>query len=314
MVIVSGFSERYSGTTARCYARNVKIPGAPWRRVDDFPISVGITHSALAVDGMKLYMCGGYVPTRSENKGCEYSYFFVSEFSSRFVGGHPGPDTDVCFVYDHSIAPGNGQQWQSMPSLPDGRSGGGLVLSKRINALIYSGGAKRPSAAQYDDFPHTWILPLNGGSGWRRSTDIPFLSNHKSSVTAIDERGAERHYFLGGQERGNENGGNVADNYEFDPVNEVWIKRHDMIFGRGHSSESTLHISCGYVIMAGTANDGKTKEIHYYDIPSDSWTRIGEFPAFINTPVCAIDYENGMLYCETGYVSGRFSEKIKIEV
>jgi hypothetical protein len=54
MVIASGFLEQYALATARCYARNVKIPSAPWRRMDDVPISVGITHCAVVVNGMKL--------------------------------------------------------------------------------------------------------------------------------------------------------------------------------------------------------------------------------------------------------------------
>jgi hypothetical protein len=77
----------------------------------------------------------------------------------RFVGGHPGPHTDVCYFYDHTVAPGNGQ-WKALPTLPIGRSGGGLVKSKALNALIYAGGAERPPGGEYLDFPQAWRLPL----------------------------------------------------------------------------------------------------------------------------------------------------------
>jgi hypothetical protein len=56
-----GFNGEFTQATAACYARNVNVTGAPWRRMDDMPISAGITHGAVAIVGMKFYMCGGYV-------------------------------------------------------------------------------------------------------------------------------------------------------------------------------------------------------------------------------------------------------------
>jgi hypothetical protein len=233
---------------------------------------------------------------------------------TRYVGGHPGPQTGACFVYDHSIAPGNGEQWKAMPSLPEGRAGGGMEKSKARNAIYYAGGAVRPTRWTTVDHPHTWMLPLDGSSGWRATVDIPFLANHMSYVTAVDHRGAERHFFVGGQTGENERTGNVDHNYEWDANKEIWLQRQKLPFPRGHASSSTRAISCGFIMIAGTANVvGPIRDITYYDIPSDKWTKIGELSNSIKTPVCDIDFVNGYLYCETGWVTGRFSTRIRIQ-
>lgn len=100
----------------------------------------------------------------------------------------------------------------------------------------------------------------------------------------------------------NEYTGNIDDNYEFDAVEEKWIKRQNMPFTRGHASSSTTAVPCGYIIAGGSTNEyGKTKDITFYDITSNRWTKIGELPNALNTPVCAIDYAAGMYYCETGW-------------
>jgi hypothetical protein len=228
-------------------------------------------------------------------------------FCVRFTGGHPGPHTDACFVYDHTIAPGTNRQWSRLPSLPLGRAGGGLTYSKAVNAIIYAGGTQ----SGFKDFPDTWMYVLGSSAGWVKKANIPYLSNHKSYVTAIDNMGKERLFYLGGQKGGNEGNGNVDDNYEYDPVNDRWIAGAKMPFARGHASSSTRAVSCGFIVAAGTRNaTGKIKDISYFDIPTNKWTSIGELDGNVNTPVCDIDFVNGYLYCERG----KALKRIKIVV
>jgi hypothetical protein len=235
----------------------------------------------------------------------------------RFVGGHPGRHTDACFVYDHSIAPGSGQQWKALPPLPIGRSGGSLLHLKERNALFYTGGAERPKASVYIDYANSWMLPLDNASttGWMNKMDLPFLSNHMSYVAAKDDLGNDRYYVLAGQLGENEHNGNIDLNYEYDAVREAWVERQKMPFPRGHASSSTIAVSCGFIMVGGITNlTGKTKDIMYYDIPSNTWTKVGESWFGVNTPVCAIDFVRGHLLCETGWATGRFSSRIRIEV
>jgi N-acetylneuraminic acid mutarotase len=238
----------------------------------------------------------------------------------RYVGGDPGPETDVCYIYDHTVTPGNGQ-WKLLPKMPFGRSGGGLFKSKALNTLIYAGGAERPVGGNTKDFPQTWKLPLvaDGSAAavtqWQPTTDTPLISNHMSYVTAVDNAGAEHHYVMGGQRDGAEGDGNFDDIYEFNPVTEVWTQRQDMPLTRGHASASTRAVSCGFIIIAGTSNlIGKITDISYYDIPTNTWTKVGELTKAINSPVCDIDFKNKVLYCETGDPGGKFSKKISIEM
>jgi Galactose oxidase, central domain len=179
-----------------------------------------------------------------------------------------------------------------------------MVYDPNRNALIFAGGAERPQAGNPNavDFTNAWMYDLDQQPGrWQVVSDIPFKSNHMSFASTRDASGRSRLYFVGGQIGENEGSGNVSDNYEFDAVNLQWIKRTNMPFTRGHASSSTNAVPCGYIIAGGSTNEfGKTKDVHFYDIGSDSWTKIGELEGTVNTPVCDIDFEGGYYYCETG--------------
>jgi hypothetical protein len=181
-----------------------------------------------------------------------------------------------------------------------------MVYDPNRKALIFAGGAVRPTAGRPTSVnqPQTWMYEFDN-PGWKAMSDINFLSNHMSYVSTKDATGKTRHYFAGGQTGENEVSGNVADNYEWDAMAERWIERRDMPFTRGHASSSTTAVPCGYIIAGGATNEfGKTNDVSFYDINSNSWTKIGELPMSLNTPVCAIDFVAGTYYCETGlYVS-----------
>lgn len=179
-----------------------------------------------------------------------------------------------------------------------------MVYDPARNALIYAAGAERPQLGN----PHavdqlqTWMYEFATGT-WRALPDIPFFSNHISHATTTDALGQIRHFFVGGQIGENEITGNIDVHYEWDAVNEAWLPRARMPFTRSHASSSTNAVpSCGYILAAGSTNEfGKTADITYYDIATDSWTKLGELPFAVNTPVCAIDFVGGMYYCETGW-------------
>ena len=294
-LLVSGFSQTYNNVTAANYALDTTYRIATWKRMDDFPIAAGTTHSSFVVIGKKLFMCGGY------------------------VGGVPGPHTDKCFIYDHAVAPGAGNQWSTFASLPGGgRAGGAMLYDTSRQALFYTAGAQRPftDSRHADDFSDTWMYSFNNpGLGWTVmvTAQIPFLGNHMSYVTAKDPFGRERHFCLGGQKGENEALGNNKDNYEWDAENEAWFKRQSMPFSRGHASSSTRAIGCGFVIAGGTTNEfNQTADVSYYDIPTDTWTSIGLLPLPINTPVC--DFSNGYLHCQSGYANAKFAYRRPIVV
>jgi Kelch motif len=261
--------------------------------MDDVPTPTGFTHSAYVIVGNTLYTCGGY------------------------IGGNPGHESDVCLKYDHTAM--KGQQWSSLPSLPSGRAGGAMLYIKTTNTLLVATGATRSDPLDIwhsTDYNTVWELSLTDTStGWVQKADIPHKGNHVA-YTTVNHLGTDRHYVFGGQLHEDEAYGNQKELYEYDGVQ--WIRRADMPYGRGHTSSSTFPVgSCGFITAGGAINGKmKTSDIHYYSIVTDTWTKIGNLPAKINTPICdLVDLEDGKyIYCQTGFIRPRFSFRRKIEV
>ena len=278
MVSTGGFSGNFASVTKQMYARNLLVANSPWRRMDDMPAAIAITHAATVVIGLKMYMCGGY------------------------EGPLEGPHVAHCFVYDHSKAPGTGQ-WSTFQSLPNtGSAGGGIIYDKVKNALFYSGGAQRSTVdgnMVTIDQDNTWKYSFDDpSSGWVAATPIPYKANHQSYVT-VQYQGVDRHYFAGGQLDGREIGGNVADVFEFIPSSETWVRRASMPYGRGHTATSTRAYGCGFLIAGGAINGkgyARTNQIHFYHIPSDSWTYIASLPVKKATPKVFMDEKNNNLF------------------
>jgi N-acetylneuraminic acid mutarotase len=292
-VTFGGFIENFSATTNLTYAKDITVPNSPWRKMDDMPLAIPSTHAPTVRIGTKVYICGGY------------------------AGGHPGPHSANCLVYDHSIPPGNGLQWTRFADLPNnGYAGGGMVYDTIRDALYYAGGGQRLVAGNPHpvDSNRTFKYSLNNPTaGWVEIAPIPYKANHLSSVTQT-YLGKERHYFVGGQVGEYEVKQNLADLYEFIAHNESWVKRTLMPFARGHATASTRPFGCGFIIAGGSVNSLTTKrerirDIHYYDIPSDTWTFIGNLSINIPQPTPLVDiHANGYMY----YINGRNSNRRRI--
>jgi hypothetical protein len=290
---IMGFINGYSDATTKVYARDVTVFNSPWRRMDDVPtLTTGITHAATVLVGTKVYLCGGY------------------------LGPHPGQHVPHCFVYDHSIAPGSGQQWSLFPQLPNnGTAGAGMIYDSTQNALFYAGGGQRinPGDVHPVDLNNTWKYSFNNPSlGWQESTPIPYKANHMSYVTHA-AGGQERHFFFGGQEAEIERYGNFADNFEFFAENETWIRRASMPLARGHATSSVRQIGCGFIVAGGSLNRfspkpasgyNRTNDVSYYDIPTNNWTSIGKLPTNGATPIVVI-HPNGYMYYTNDKLSSR---------
>lgn len=287
--VTCGFDTGFFQTTTDTYRRDLSKPDAEWEKQDDYPLDEGVTHGATVVIGDKFYICGGY------------------------LGGHPGPHIPNCFVFDNSVAPGQGQ-WTALPDMPDGRGGGGLTYDSTLNKITYAGGAERPNAdkewyftAVYTvDYLHAWSLDLGDPEAvWQVEPDIPYFGNHMGFVTALDKDSNEHHFYLGGQVGDLEYTGNVDNNYEWDAMSAEWIEKAPLPFARGHASESTRPISCGFFQAGGSFNDyGVTREVTYYDTGTNSWVKIGDLPVPVRTPVC--DVYGEYMECQSGLPDSAF--------
>jgi hypothetical protein len=197
-----------------------------------------------------------------------------------------------------------------------------MIYDLATNTAVFAGGAIRPTAgnAHAEDRQDAWKINLatlgSPGATWQSVKNIPFGANHMSFVTAKDGAGAERHFFVGGQNGENEHTGNVDDNYEYIVASDTWTEHTPMTITRGHAASSTRATNCGYTISGGSSNQQDpghhTADISFYSIPDQNWTKIGDLPFALNTPVCEISPTNpqtGKQYyhCVTGWVDGYFS-------
>jgi N-acetylneuraminic acid mutarotase len=300
MILISGFSGTFDYLTPKNYALDLKTPvSGSWREMDPFPIAVGISHTAHAIDKSKgiIYVCGGY------------------------VGPHPGPPTAECFSFSPS-AP-SGSQWVILPSLPGERAAGAMWYNSKANSLIFGAGASRTDPTNPGhtvDQTDVWELKLNNRTaGWEsHSIRFPYTGNHLGRTTVNFKGSGDRYFVVGGQDNENEYEGNHKETYELNPSTFEWMKRADMPFPRGHISESTIAFNnCGFIIIAGAVNrrpDGetRTKEIHYYDIETDKWSPIGNFTVAVATPICGV--HGHYVYCQSGHVHTDLSVRRRITV
>ena len=291
IVVFAGFIDKLSDVINQTYSRDVTVDGSTWRRMDDMPLTVGVTHAATTTVGMKVYLCGGY------------------------HGGHPGPHVPYCFVYDHSKAPGS-MQWSRITDLPNnGTAGAGMIYDTKGNALYYAGGGQRlvPGSPHPIDVHNTWKYAFdNPQSGWVASAPVPYAANHLSAVTHRNAIGQERHFFVGGQKGEYEISGNLADNFEFIPAKEEWIRRASMPLPRSHATASTRPVRCGFIIAGGSFNSltnkkNRTSNISYYDMNTNSWSSIGEAPVAMATPVVTIHPSGYMYFIDNAQQSFRRS-------
>lgn len=291
--ISGGFVNGFDNVTNHSYARDISVASSPWRKMEDMPVTIGITHAAVVAIGMKLYMCGGY------------------------AGIRPGRHVANCFVYDQSKAPGMGQ-WSTFANLPNGGSAGaGMIYDSATRMLYYAGGARRLKKDSIDatDITGMWKISIDTpSSGWVMSKPFPYKANHLSAVTTKIINGQERHFFVGGQKGENELNGNVGDMFEFIPSTETWIRRASLPSNRSHTTVSTRAIGCGFIMAGGTLNSltalkKRTAEILYYDVPTNRWTTIGKIPIPGATPPVFLD-DNGFIY----FVSNRRTSRSRIAV
>ena len=296
LVVISGFPRNFDAILSnKVYAldltSNVTSPTAVWRAKDDVPLLdniIGLTHGGFVLVNNLLYICGGY------------------------IGVHPGPATTYCFTYNHFGA--KGTQWKAFPSLPAERSGGGLFYDSNVNTLYYATGASRPDPANriYTiDHNEAWSINLaNTQAGWKPIPNVPYQGNHVG-FTTVKYENIDRHYLIGGQLGEDEFTANLNDMYEWSPTMNKWIARAKLPLNRGHFSSSVVpHKNCGFSISGGSTNFGQTSDVTYYDIKTDSWTKIGELPDRLNTPVCAIFGE--YYYCQSGHINKSFSWRRKM--
>lgn len=217
---------------------------------------IDATHTAQAIDGGTVYICGG------------------------FAGKAPGWTVKECWKYDI-----NRNGWERLRDLPEARGGGGMVYVRRKRMLVYAGGNwRRTGEWRGDDKADCWSLTLGRKrAAWQRRRDIPNARNHMAAVKV-----GGRFLFLGGQHLNLEDSANQADVHEYLVGRDMWVKRKSMPTGLGHVSASTFPYWNGVIVIGGISN-GRTlrDEILYYDYFKDKWSMVGRFARKVQSPICS---------------------------
>lgn len=266
LVVYGGYiSNSGLRTTRHAYALRLGVPNGAWRRLRDMPTDA--THTAQAIAGSTLYMCGG------------------------FAGTAPGRTIKECWRYDVNRA-----VWERLRDLPEARGGGGMVYVKRKGMLVYAGGTLR-GKGQWSgvDRGECWSLHVwRKGAAWQRRRDMPNPRNHMAGVSV-----GGRFLFLGGQHLNLEHSANQADVHEYLVSKDAWVRRKSMPRGLGHVSASSFAYWNGVLVMGGIG-DGRTlrDEILYYDLFKDEWSFVGRLPRRVQGPIC--DKFGKRLACATG--------------
>jgi hypothetical protein len=231
------------------------------------PLPQPLSHQAVAVDGGRVWLLGGY------------------------VGDHPGPSTDAVWLYDTTT-----DTYQPGPSLPAPRGAGTAAIVGRT--LHFLGGATRTAGLLDDtDQPEHWVLDLDaavvgagstgdpaGGATWQARLPLPTPRNHLGSAV-VDGR----IYVVGGQ-----HGHYEADDQEqavevYDAGAEMWTPVAGLPVGRGHVMWSVVTYQ-GHVIVAGGMTDGPVTSalVHAYDPLTDVWVRLANLPKPRKSPVMRV--------------------------
>jgi Galactose oxidase, central domain len=239
----------------------------------------------------KMFTCGGFL-----------------------AGTTPGyPAIQQCFMYTHGNVPGT--QWVNITSLPDIRAGGAMFFDSIRNSIYYATGADihAPNPPRAVDWSTMWELSItNPSAGWIQKNPTPYAAGHVG-FTSVKYQGIDRHYLMGGQQSHNTETGQFGHLFEYNSVSDTWTQKRSMLRNTTHIQSSVLpYKTCGLLVVGGKySNTHTTNDIVYYDIGTNTWTKIGGIPSTVSSTVC--DLINDILYCQSGCIGCDFSWRIRVE-
>ena len=264
ILLFGGFSA-FPGVTARVDRYDPATDA--WTRLRDMPAP--LTHAAPARDGRQVWFAGG------------------------FLGAHPGPVTDLVWIYDL-----DGDTWHSGPRLPRRVGAGALVRVGR--SLHYFGGV---GADRDTDSADHWALDLDSPGAWVPRAPFPDPRNHFSAAEV-----GGLIYALGGQNRHDTNPFEVALVHVYDPLADAWSARAPMPVPRSHAEPGTF-VEGGEIVMTGGRSAPLDKptlpDSSAYDPTTDTWRALPSLPLPLLAP--AVRRVGGLVVATSGATTGLVS-------
>jgi N-acetylneuraminic acid mutarotase len=242
LYLFGGFIEGNDGPQVRSDVYDPKTN--TWTRIADLPTRV--THGGTAVDGTKVYICGGFVGT------------------GPFLGQQDYGTTDV-WIYDAGT-----NAFSKAPALPAPRGSGACVRIGR--ELHFMGGVD----LQRVDHADHWILDLDHPEqGWKKSTPLPEPRNH--FATAVVDG---KIYVIGGQLGDDDATGAKTNLWLFNPSTSTWQILPNLPQPMAHVTEATIVHRGRILIFGGIAPGGSLiADVNAYNSRTGVWSKLTPLPA-----------------------------------
>jgi len=200
----------------------------------------GLTHQAVAASDGKLYVLGGFG-------------------GSRHTLSSPG-----FYVYDPAS-----NSWETLPSPPSGRQGGGVLAA--LNGELHAIGGRAlgdgEGSSVFGD--HNVYDPTT--NAWREAAPLPTPRDH-AAVFVVDGK----IHVIGG--RVGETDANVAQHDIYDPASDSWTSAPPMPTARSSLAYAEYN---GMLFVAGgecRPEGGTYNEVEAFDLASNSWKTFPPLP------------------------------------
>jgi len=224
-----------------------------------------LTHAALAVDGTKVYLIGG------------------------FVGDDPGVATDDIWIFD-TVA----NNWTKASfDLPESRGAGGAAIID--GNLHFFGGS---DATRVNDSNKHWAIDLdNPGAGWDTLANMPNARHHFATVELNGKI-----YVFGGQ-HGHDTEERPQDNtaHVYNPAANSWSALRNLPATLSHA-EPGIFVREGRIIIAGgmtgTEERDPVDDVLEYNPETDTYRQLTPLPVALQAPV--VQLVNGKLFVTGG--------------
>jgi uncharacterized repeat protein (TIGR01451 family) len=179
--------------------------------------------------------------------------------------------------------------WTTMAPLPQPR---GYVQAAELNGKLYVvGGVDRVVSGTYQVHNETWVYdPI--GNTWSQAANYPQALGGVALAVVNS-----RLYAFGGFDSHGPNGGDVANTYVYNPDNNTWLSRADIISGT-RSLAGAARLNDKIYLVGGTSSTGTmaSTAVNVYNPTTNSWSNAAPLNDGMHSPGVAVLPDANWLY------------------
>ena len=185
------------------------------------------------------------------------------------------------------------RSWTTMAPLPQPR---GYVQAAELNGKLYVvGGVDRVISGTYQVHNETWVYdPI--GNAWSQAANYPQALGGVALAVVNS-----RLYAFGGFDARGPNGGDVASTYVYNPDNNTWLARADIISGT-RSLAGAARLNDKIYLVGGTSSTGSmaSTAVNVYNPATNSWSNAAPLIDGVHSPGVAVLPDANLLYVVGG--------------